>query len=529
MTAATRAPAPWFAALLRPPAAPSKWRTLIAACMGLGMLMVDTFVVNVAFPAIGRDLGADLATAEWTVSGYVLVVGVLPIAMGRLGDIFGRRKLYLAGLLVFILASVACGAARSIHELVAFRVLQGVGAATMMPGTLAIITQAFPPQQRGLAIGIWSGVSGLGLIAGPILGGLLVRGDDWRWIFLVNAPLGLLALALAVRFVPESRDESAPRSVDWLGLALLSGALFLVMIGLTRANEAGWTAPATLACFAVGFALFPAFIAVERRVRVPLVDLSLFRSLTFVMACLSAALFSAAVFGSQPYLSLFMQNYWGFSPLEGGLAFVPATALVALLMPVSGIMGQRLGPRLRLIVIGGSLAVVASALYLLRLDTDSTYLDPLLPAFLIRGAGIGLVMSATSLAVMSAVPLARSGFASGTLTMSRNVGTALGVTLLGAVYLHHVDTEMPRRLAEGPPAQAAQVTAAAGHFVPAGEGETRLVAEQVIVDAFIRTAIAASVLCGIAAVAAFFIRHRAPAAAPSPVRQTAGAKATADV
>src|SRR5215207_9476483 len=252
--------------------APNKWHTLIATCLGLGMLMIDTFVVNVAFPAIGRDLNADLTTTEWTVSAYVLVVGVFPVAMGRLGDIFGRRRVYLAGLAVFVVASVLCGLAQNIEQLVAYRVLQGLGAATMFPGTLAIITSVFPPHQRGLAIGIWAGVSGLGLIAGPVLGGLLVRGDDWRWIFFVNLPVGLVALVMAALFVPESRDETAPRSVDWLGALLLCGGLFALMFGLTRGNEEGWAAPSVLGWWALGAALLVAFVAVERRIRYPLVD-----------------------------------------------------------------------------------------------------------------------------------------------------------------------------------------------------------------------------------------------------------------
>jgi DHA2 family methylenomycin A resistance protein-like MFS transporter len=515
MSVSPRSARRWPAALLRPPAAPSKWHTLVAACLGLGMLMIDTFVVNVAFPAIGRDLRADLGDAEWAVSGYVLVVGVFPVAMGRLGDLYGRRTVYLAGLLLFVLASAACGAATTIAQLVAFRVVQGLGAAVMMPGTLSIITQAFPPRQRGLAIGVWGGVSGLGLIAGPILGGLLVRGDEWRGIFLVNLPVGAVALLLGLRCIRESRDESAPRAVDWPGLVVLSAALFLIMVGFTRANAAGWTSPVILGCFAVGGVLLPAFVLVERRVRAPLVDLTLFRSGTFVMACTGAFLFSAVVFGSQPYVSLFLQNYWGFSPLEGGLAFLPATALVAVLMPLSGVLGQRLGAHLRLIVVAGSLAVVGSALLLLRLSPTSTYGDGLLPAFLLRGLGIGLVMSATSLAVVSAAPLARSGLASGTLTMARNIGTAMGVALMGAVFLHHVDTELPRRLAHLPPAQVAQVTAAADHFVPAGDGDTRRVAGAVIVDGFVRVAALGALLGGVATAAAGFIRHGAgPAPAP---------------
>jgi EmrB/QacA subfamily drug resistance transporter len=450
------------------------------------MLMIDTFVVNVALPAIGRDLDTSVSAIEWTVTAYVLVIGVFPVAMGRLGDIFGRKRVYLLGLVVFVAASAAAGAAQNIEQLIAFRVVQGFGAATMMPGTLSIITQAFPAEQRGLAIGIWGGVSGLGLLAGPILGGLLVNGDEWRWIFLVNLPVGIAAVAMALLFVPESRDESAPRSVDVPGLALLSGGLFLVIFAISRGNDLGWGDPVIAACFASGAALLGAFVAVEQRVKRPLVDLSLFRSRTFVAACLAAMLFSMAVFGSQPFTSLFMQNYWGFSPLEGGFAFVPATALVALLMPVSGIVGQRMGGHIRYLLMVASLAVLVSFVFLaLTLDTASGYADSLLPAFILRGLGIGLFMSASSYAVVSAVPLAKSGLASGTLTMARQIGTSIGVALFGAVYLHSLHGDLDGVVAGLPPAEAAAIEAEAEHFVASGDGAVFAAVEGSIVDGFV--------------------------------------------
>ncbi len=489
----------------------NKWLVLIAACIGLGMLMIDTFIVNVAFPSIGRDLNASLGAAQWTVSGYVLATGVLPIASGRLGDIFGRRRIYLAGLVVFIAASLACGLAQNIEQLIAFRVLQGIGGATMMPGTLSIIMQAFPAHQRGLAIGIWGGVSGLGLIAGPILGGLLVQGDEWRWIFFVNIPVGAVALLLALLYVPESRDESAPRTIDWGGIGSLSAGLFALMFALTRGNDEGWASPIVLGCVAAGVILLAGFVIIERRVRYPLIDLTLFRNPTFVVASLSAGLFSAAVFGSQPFTSLYWQNFMDYSPLRGGFAFLPATIIVAALMPVSGILGQKLGHHLRYIIIGGSLSVALSFVYLLQLDAGSGYADGFLPALLLRGLGIGLVMSASSYAVVSSLPQAKSGLASGTLTMARNIGTSMGVALFGAIYLTSVGSSLDENVPISvPPAQEQRVEAAASNFVPSGEGELRAASEQSIVDGFVTVAAWGAVVAALATVSALFIRIRRP-------------------
>ncbi|HEY7269093.1 MAG TPA: MFS transporter, partial [Dehalococcoidia bacterium] len=339
------------------------------------------------------------------MSGYVLMLAVLPVAAGRMGDIFGRREVYLIGLLLFIGASAACSLASSVYVLIAFRLVQGAGGAMMQPTTLSIVTNAFPAHERGMAVGIWGGVSGLGLILGPILGGLLVHGDQWRLIFLVNIPVGALALLMAVRFVPSSRDDSAARMVDVPGVVLLSGGLFLIMLAVTRGNSAGWGSPQVLGCLIIGAACLPAFVMVERRAKAPLVDLSLFKSQTFVMACVASFLFSASVFGSQPYTSLFMQNFWGFTPLQGGLAFLPSTVLVALITPFSGIVSQRLGPRLRYLIMVASISVALSFLYLLKLDVTDRYVTGFLPSFVLRGVGIGLFISATSLVVVSAVPL----------------------------------------------------------------------------------------------------------------------------
>jgi EmrB/QacA subfamily drug resistance transporter len=471
------------------------------------MLMIDMFVVTVALPSIAGDLDASLGAAEWTVSAYVLVLAVLPLAMGRLGDIFGRKLVYLAGLAIFVVASAGCGAAQTIEQLVALRLAQGVGAAVMMPLTLSILTNAFPPSQRGLAIGLWGGVSGIGLVAGPILGGVIVEGIEWRWIFYVNIPVGAAGLAMGWRYISESRDASVPRAVDWPGLLLLAGGLTAIMLALTEANDLGWTDGRILAGFAAGPALLAAFWLVELRRRYPLVDVRLFRNGTFTMACVSAFLFSAAVFGSQPFTSLFLQNSLGMSPLEGGLSFVPATALVAAVTPFSGVIGQRLGRRLRLLLVGGSLAVGLSFAYLLMLDTGDGYWDAFLPAFILRGLGIGLVMSASSLAVMSAVPLTRSGLASGTLTMFRQAGTAVGVALMGAVFVHHIETDLPARL-DATDAEVAAAEASAERFLPSGEGAALEASRDSIVEGFVLLAGVGIAASAAAAIAAAFVRHR---------------------
>jgi DHA2 family methylenomycin A resistance protein-like MFS transporter len=481
---------------------PSRWLTLLAACFGLLMLYTDLFIVNVALPTIGQDFHAPLGTVSWTISGYALMIGVLPMGIGRLGDLWGQRAVYLAGLALFCVGSFACGLAPSITALIVFRVIQGIGAAIMTPGTLAIIIRAFPPHQHGLAIGIYGGISGLGLIAGPVLGGLLVQGESWRWIFLVNVPIGVVALAMTVLFVPESREETSSVPIDWAGLLLLSVGLLCLLFGFTRAGNEGWINSVVIGSCLSGIVLLALFVITERRVRWPLVDLALFHNRPFVMGCLSFFFFSAALFGSQPYWSLFMQNTWGFSPLQGGLAFLPATGLIVLLTPLAGVLAQRARARLDVPLVFGLLLNGLSFFYVVViLNPQSTYSNGLLPAFLMRGLAIPIVTSCITLAVMSAVPTKQSGLASGTLGMARNIGTAFGVAVLSQVYLFHVNTTIPASLTTN--------RAAADQFIVSGKGVSHLVSERIILQGFGLTALTCFILCGGAVVLIFFMRSRA--------------------
>jgi len=490
---------------------PSKWLVLLTAGVGLLMLYIDLFIVNVALPAIGHGFHAPLSTASWTISGYVLMIGILPMGMGRLGDLWGQRAIYLAGLVIFTTASLACGLAPGITFLIIFRVIQGVGAAIMTPGTLSILVRAFPPEQHGLAIGLNGGISGLGLIAGPVLGGLLVQGDSWRWIFFVNLPVGILAIIMTILFVQETREVNGPVSIDWAGLAFLSLGLLFLLFGFTQAGDVGWTNSEVLLSCLLGVIILALFVVTEQRVRQPLINLSLFRNLPFVMGCLSFFLFSAALFGSQPYWSLLMQNTWGYSPIQGGLAFLPATVLIALFTPLAGLLAQWAGPRLYLFLLLGLLLVGGSFLYVvLTLTAQSGYVDGLLPSFIARGFGIPLFLPCATFAIIRSVSAKQSGLASGTLGMARNIGTAFGVAVLSQVYLFHINATLPASLAGG--------KVAAEQFVNSGQGANHALIAGSILSGFTLLSLACLILCACAMVCAFFIRTRSvasPAAAPT--------------
>jgi EmrB/QacA subfamily drug resistance transporter len=408
----------------------SRWWTLGAMCFALFMIMLDNTVVNVALPSIQRDLHASLSALEWTVNAYTLTFAVLMVTGGRLGDIFGRRRMFLFGVVVFGLSSAAIGFAPSDTALVAFRAVQGIGAAFMMPATLSIITQAFPPEQRGTAIGTWAGVSALALAIGPVLGGFLTQDVSWRAIFFINPPIAVGAVAVTLFAARESRDETVDKTVDFSGIGAITVGLTALVLALVEGNGWGWGSTRVLTLLAVAAVGLTAFVAIERRVRAPMVNFAFFRSRTFLGSNVVGFFVSFAMLAQFFFLALYMQNILGYSPLQAGIRFLPSTLLLVVLGPLAGRLTDRVGPR-PLMSLG--LVVVSAAVFIQSGITVHTSYLRLLPGFMLMGIGIGLVMSPMSTAAMNSVDRTKAGAASGVLSMSRMVGGTFGVAVMGAL------------------------------------------------------------------------------------------------
>jgi EmrB/QacA subfamily drug resistance transporter len=408
-----------------------KWWTLGAMCFALFMIMLDNTVVNVALPSIQRYLGASLSTLEWIVNGYTLSFAVLLATGGRLGDIFGRRRTFMIGVIVFALSSATAGLAVDTTSLVISRVVQGVGAALMMPATLSIVTDAFPPHERGKAMGTWAGVSALALAVGPVLGGFLTEHVSWRAIFYLNIPVAVGAVAAALFAVRESRDNTVGREVDYLGVVTLTAALTALVLALVEGNAWGWGSAEVVALLvgaAVGLA---AFVAIELRVKVPMVEFRFFSDRNFLGAVVVALIVSFAMLGVFFFLALYMQNVLHYSALEAGIRFLPSTLMIVIVAPVAGRLADRIGPRW---LIAGGLTIVAASLYSFSgIAVDSSY-GELLPGFMLLGIGIALTMSPMTSAAMNAVAVEKAGIASGVLSMFRMVGGSLGVAVTGAIF-----------------------------------------------------------------------------------------------
>ncbi|MDQ6749474.1 MAG: MFS transporter [Actinomycetota bacterium] len=407
-----------------------RWWTLGAMCFALFMIMLDNTVVNVALPSIQRDLHASLSALEWTVNAYTLTFAVLLVTGGRLGDIFGRRRMFLFGVIVFALSSATLGFSPSDAWLVGWRAVQGIGAAFMMPATLSIISNAFPPEERGKAIGTWAGVSAIALAIGPVVGGFLTQEVSWRAIFFLNLPVAVAAIVVTLFATQESRDETVARTVDIPGIATLTAGLTALVLALVEGNSWGWASAGILALLALAVASLAGFVAIELRTRVPMVDFSFFRARSFLGANLVAFVVTFSMLAMFFFIALYMQNVLHYTPLEAGLRFLPSTVVIIFMGPLAGRLSDRIGPR-PLMVLG--LIFVSGALFWQSFIGVHTGYGYLLPAFVLMGLGMGLVMSPMSTAAMNAVDKTKAGVASGVLAMSRMVGGTFGVAALGAL------------------------------------------------------------------------------------------------
>lgn len=416
-----------------------KWWTLGAMCFALFMIMLDNTVVNVALPSIQQDLGASISGLEWTINGYTLSFAVLLATGGRLGDIFGRRLMFLVGVVIFALSSATAGLAPDQTALVISRVVQGVGAALMMPGTLSIITDAFPAHERGKAMGTWAGVSALALAVGPVLGGFLTEHVSWRAIFYINIPVAIGAVIATLFAVRESRDTSVGREVDYAGVAVLTAGLTALVLALVEGNAWGWGSPQVIALLVGAAVALPAFVFVENRVKAPMVQFDLLSDRNFLASVMVALIITFAMMGVFFFLALYMQDILHYSPLEAGVRFLPSTLMIVGVAPVAGRLSDRYGPRW---LIAGGLTIVAASLFSFsRIQVDSSYLD-LLPGFMLLGIGVAMTMSPMTSAAMNAVPVQKAGIASGVLSMFRMVGGSLGIAVTGAIFQGLVSSKL---------------------------------------------------------------------------------------
>ncbi len=408
--------------------------TLAVACIGFFMVLLDTSIVTVALPTIQKDLHAQLSDLQWVVDAYTLPFAVLLLTMGTLGDRFGRKRVMLAGLVIFCFGSAVCGFATNLGSLLAGRVLQGVGGAALSPGSLSVLAAAFPdPRARTRAVSIWSGISGIALAAGPLTGGLLIQAAGWQAIFFVNLPIGLVALLLGPPILLESRNPAA-RRLDLPGQLLAIGALAAVTYALIEGNTQGWDSTLILGLFGVAALLLLLFVAVEARREArraePMLPLGLFKQRILSTANVAAVVVGFALLGTVFFVAQYFQEIQGYSALDSGLRTLPNTMGIFLTAPIAGLLTTRFGPRLPVTL--GALCSGTALLLLTRLEPTTPYAD-IWWNLALGGIGFGLMLSPLTAAVLASTPPARAGLASSLINTSRQIGAVLGIAVLGAV------------------------------------------------------------------------------------------------
>jgi EmrB/QacA subfamily drug resistance transporter len=407
-----------------------KWGALIIVCVGTFMLLLDITVVNVALPDIQKELHASFSDLQWVVDAYALMLATAVLNAGTLGDLLGRKRVFLSGVALFTAASAACGAAPTPLVLNLSRGVQGVGGAIMIAVSLAILSQEFRGRDRGTAFGIWGATIGLAVAIGPLVGGLLTEYAGWRWIFFVNVPIGAFCVFGALAYLHESRDEQH-RGFDALGFVFLTGGLFTLVLGLLRGNDWGWGSGRPIGLFVAAVVLLTAFVFSQLNKSEAMFDMALFRKPAFTGAQIIALTLSGGMFALFLYLTLYLQNQLHLSPLQAGLRFLPLSLISFVVAPIAGRLSTRIPVR---ILFGAGMALIGIALLSMHGITPSSTWTKLLPGFIIAGIGIGTVNAPLASTAVSVVEPRRAGMASGINTTFRQVGIATGVAGLGAIF-----------------------------------------------------------------------------------------------
>ncbi len=423
-----------------------KWWTLLLVSIATFMLLLDVTIVNVALPDIQRELNASLSSLQWVVDAYSLMLAAFLLTAGSLGDRLGRRRVFTVGFGVFTLASFLCGISGDPTLLNLARGLQGIGAAGMFATSLALIGQEFHGKDRATAFGVWGATVGGAVAVGPLIGGVITENFGWEWIFFVNVPIGIAAMALTERKIVNVFAQD-PEPIDVPGLVTWSAALFLLIFGLIRGNPEGWGSIVIVSCLVGAAVLLALFIAIELRVRHPMLDLTLFRKAAFNGVSAVAFTLSAGMFAMFLYLTIYMQGVLDFSPLEAGLRFLPLTVLGFVVAPIAGALSRRVPLR---ILFGCGMTLVGVGLLLMHGVTPSSEWTTLLVGFILAGIGIGTTNPGIGQVAIAVVPVEKSGMGSGINTTFRQVGIATGVAGLGAVFQGQVDSKLNELLPNAP-------------------------------------------------------------------------------
>ena len=413
-------------------ASTNPWLILVLICFAQFMVVLDGTVVNVALPTIQKDLGLSEANLQWIVNAYTLVFGGFLLLGGRAGDLLGRKRLFLFGLVVFTTASFLDGISTSSGMLIGARALQGLGAAFISPAALAIITTTFAEgAERAKALGVWAAIAIGGSAVGLILGGALTQFFSWPWVFFINVPVGIAVFFLSLRFVPESKDELAHRSFDVAGAVTVTGGLMTLVYAIVQAQEKGWTSAQTIGTFVLSAVLLVSFVVIELRAKAPLVRLSIFRTRSLTAANITMFLVGAGLFAMFFFNSLYLQRVLGYGPLDAGLAFLPFTGGII----VSAGFASKYAPTLgvRPIAIGGMIVTAAGMLLLTQLPVDGTYVTNVLPALVLVSLGLGCVFVPLTLVATTGLANEDQGLASGLFNTSQQIGGALGLAILATV------------------------------------------------------------------------------------------------